>query len=125
MATDVGNVAFTVGGRARYKPYDHLALSARVDLGTARTSLTLSEGDYTASDSGWGALVTAGVGVDLLAASWFGIRFELDYTRVTGASLSPHQAGDDSTLKLPMSDAAFGHLDLSGPAFHMSFVSQF
>jgi outer membrane protein with beta-barrel domain len=125
MSTDVGTVAFTAGARARYLPLSHVAVSARVDVGTARTSLTLAQGDYTASDSGWGAVATAAAGVDLLAAWWFGIRFELSYTRATGASLAPHSASDDSTLHLPMTAEPFGHLDLSGPAFHFAFVAQF
>jgi len=125
MSTDVGTVAFTAGARARYLPLSHVAVSARVDVGTARTSLTLAQGDYTASDSGWGAVATAAAGVDLLAAWWFGIRFELSYTKATGASLAPHSASDDTTLHLPMTAEPFGHLDLSGPAFHFAFVAQF
>jgi len=125
MNTDVGNLAFTVGGRARYLAYDHLAVSARLDIGTARTSLTLSQGGYSADDSGWGAVATGAVAVDLLAASWLGLRVELAYVKASAPSLSPHQSGDDGTLKLPMSDASFGHLDLSGPAFYLSLVSQF
>jgi hypothetical protein len=125
MSTDVGNVAFTVGARARYLPLSHVAVSARLDLGTARTSLTLAQGDYSASDSGWGGIATAAAGVDLLAAWWLGIRFELSYTKATGAALAPHSSGDGDTLKLPMTAESFGHLDLSGPAFHFAFVAQF
>src|SRR5262249_42950076 len=54
LDTDVGNVAFTIGGRARYALWNHVAFGAGLDIGTARTRLTLSEGSYEASDSGWG-----------------------------------------------------------------------
>ena len=125
MDTDVENLAFTVGARARYVPLKHVAVSARLDAGTARTELTLQQGSFNANDAGWGGIVTAAAGVDLLAAWWFGVRFELSYTKTTGASLTPRQSTDDDTLHLPMTAEPFGHLDLSGPAFHFAFVAQF
>ena len=130
LATDISTVAFTVGGHARYAPYAHLAVSAGLDLGTQRASLTLSDQNgRTASDAGWGTLAKASVAVDLLAADGptfaFGLRAELGYVMTSGVALSPTSPHDDGTLSLAMTAASIGHLDLGGPSFGLAAITRF
>jgi hypothetical protein len=130
MSTDVANTGYTIGGRARYVPYRLVALSGRVDLGTARTSLSITDGSgRRASDSGWSTIAVAATAVDLLALNrpefGFGLRFELGYVAARGVELSPKLAGSGGDLKLPTMQASIGHLDLSGPYFSIALMSQF
>ena len=130
LATDIGSVAFTVGGRASYAPYGHLTVSAGLDLGSQHASLTLTDQNgRTASDAGWGTLAKASVAVNLLAADGpsfaFGLRAELGYVMTSGFALSPTSPRDASTLSLPMTSASIGHLDLGGPSFGLAAITRF
>ena len=59
MDTEIDTLGFTGGGRLRYVLHPHLAVAARVDIGTARTSLAIDGIGHRVSDSGWGAMFGA------------------------------------------------------------------
>jgi hypothetical protein len=130
MSTHVASGSLVVGGGARYALHRLVGATARVDLGTARTSLSLNDGSgHTASDSGWGAVVQGALGVEVFLERsqvfGFGLRAELGYTATSGVALTPHADSSSDTLKLQMTDASIGHLDLSGPSFALAMVGQF
>jgi len=129
VSTDIGNLALTVGARARYRLLDHLALDARLDVGRSHTSLTLAQNAVTAEDGAWSNLATAAVGVELLAIASprfsLGVRVELGYAKTSAVALSPHTDHDGDTLTLMTTSASIGHLDLGGPQFGVAIVSQF
>jgi len=131
LTTDLDTLAFTVGARAHYELYSHIVATARLDLGTARTSLAIrDDAGHTASDAGWSAITEAAVGLDLYALYrprlTLGVRLELGYVATTSTSLvaTPESASED-TLQLEMSAASLGSVNLSGPVFAASIVSQF
>jgi hypothetical protein len=130
MTTDVGNICFTIGGRARYAIWKHLAVGGRVELGANRTSLELADARVAASGHGWGTVAAVASSIDVLALASehfsLGVRIELGYVKTAsvGLTLAPDRP-DDGTLKLPMSAASVGHLDLSGPSFGFRAISQF
>src|SRR6266850_6623105 len=109
MSTDVGSFAMLAAARARYRLIDHVSATARVAFGSARTRLELKDpSGLTLSDSGWGAIASGAVGVDLTALEdlrvSIGLRFELGYTRASTPALTPQPSSpDDGTLRLPMS----------------------
>jgi hypothetical protein len=131
LTTDVSTLAFTAGARAHYPLHRLLAVTARVDLGTARTTLKLSDSSArTASDRGWGGVIEAAGGVDLYLVNSprfaLGMRLELGYVAATPVGLSPTtDRSDSTTLTLMMTGASLGHLNLSGPAVGFAVVSQF
>jgi hypothetical protein len=131
LATDVDVLELSAGGRARYRLHQRVVLGARLDLGTARTSLRLEDSmGHTAADTRWGGIATAAAGLDLLAIAGprfaLGLRLELGYTAAFAPALtaSPGES-DGDTILLPMQEASLGHLDLGGRFFGFSFVSQF
>jgi hypothetical protein len=128
LSTHVSTDMIFAGARTRYALHQLVDATARFDLGTARTALSLDDGTTTVSDSGWGVLVQGAVGVDLFASHspsvGFGLRAELGYTATSAVALTPHTDNGSDTLKLQMSDASIGHLDLSGPFFAISLIGE-
>ena len=130
MSTDLSTVGFTVGGRARYPLYPHLALDAGLDLGPQHASLTLTDANgREASDGAWGMMARASLALELLAIDrptfGFGLRAELGYTLAQGIGLSPAPSHDGDTLQLMTSSESLGHLDLGGPSFGFSAITRF
>jgi hypothetical protein len=129
IGTQISNLGFTVGGRARYVPYRMIAVSGRIDVGTARTSLALHDTSGTATDSGWGAVTCAAIAADVIPVekprAGFGLRFELGYLAASGVTLTPQREGGGDTLKLPTMSTSLGSLNLSGPFVAFSFLGQF
>lgn len=132
LSTDVAVVGLSAGGLARYRLRDHVIATARLELGTARTRLALEDAmGRTASGASWGGLATAAAGLDLLAGTSprfsLGLRVEVGYTAAPGSALtvSPASGSDGDAILLPRRDASFGHLDLGGPFYELSLVSQF
>jgi hypothetical protein len=133
LATDVGVLGVSAGGRARYRLRDRIVASARLDVGAARTRLRLEDAmGHTAADARWGAIATAAVGLDLLALAGprfaLGLRAELGYvvTRAPSLTAAPDDGeGDEDAILLPRTEASVGHLDLGGRFFGVSLVSQF
>jgi hypothetical protein len=127
MTTSASQVGFTAGGRARYAFHRHFAASAGLELGAARTALTLDAGGRTASDHGWGPLAQTSAAVDVVfpARFTFGLRLELGYVAAAAVELTPTVADGDGTIQLPMSAASIGHLGLSGPSLGFSILGQF
>jgi hypothetical protein len=131
MTSELGQSAYLIGVRARYAVLPHLAAGAAVQVGAAHTSLSLTDAmDRTVSDSGWGGLAEGALGLDLLALDGerfkLGLRVELGYVAAASVVLAGRSARpDDGTLRLPMTQASLGALDLSGPYAAVSVVSDF
>jgi hypothetical protein len=131
LATDLGQSAYLVGGRARYAVVPHIAASAGVQVGLAHTSLALTDAmDRKVADSAWGGIAEGALGVDLLAIDTprfsLGMRIELGYVAAAAVTLAGKQARpDDGTLHLEMTQASLGRLDLSGPYAGVSVMSAF
>ena len=132
LATDVGVLGLSAGGRARYRLHERVGASARLELGAARTRLELADAmGHTAGDARWGGIATAAAALELLAVTGprfsLGLRAELGYTAASAPALtaSPDGGGDGDAILLPMSAASLGHLDLGGRFFGAALVSQF
>lgn len=131
MRTELDTLSFTVGGRARYPLRKRLIATGRVDLGMARAAVAIRDSaGHTARDAGWGATSAATLGVDFLAirAPRFslGVRFEMGVVAQSPIDLTAEpESSDDDTLKLQMSAAGLGSLNLSGGTFAFSVVSVF
>ena len=134
LSTSIDTLGFTLGGRARYPIWRWLNATARLDLGTARAAVALSDAaGHTAADSGWGAVAQGALGVEVVLlrsrSSRFtlGLRAELGYIAASPVSLTatPESNSDDDTLQLEMSAASLGSLNLSGKVFSVSITSQF
>ncbi|MDB4953995.1 MAG: hypothetical protein JWO36_1564 [Myxococcales bacterium] len=130
ITTDLATTVFMAGGRARYTLHQYIAVSARVDLGSARTSLSLEDSSgRKASATGWSSIAAAATALDLLPIDLpqfaLGVRLELGYVAARGVELTPKRETTGDTLMLPVSQSSFGKLDLSGPYFGISVISQF
>ena len=131
IGTDVSKFELALGARARYAILRRLAATARVDVGAAHTSLTLSPvSSDELTSARWEPAVTAAIGLDVLAIDTpqfgLGLRAELGYVEAGAAPLSlKTENGDDGTLRLPATMAPFGHLDVSGPTFEFGVYTQF
>jgi hypothetical protein len=127
-----GISSFTMYGmaRARYRLMRYVRASARAAVGGSRASVDLTDqAGQKVSDSGWSALASGALGVEVTSRedrrATIGLRLELGYTRVTGASVAPVADVPDNTIRLKMSQASIGHLDLSGPFLSFSLISSF
>jgi len=131
LATDLGQSAYLVGGRARYAILPHLAACAGVQVGLAHTSLALTDSmDRRVSDTGWGGIAQGALGLDLLAVDQprfsLGVRLELGYVAAGSVALAGKASHpDDGTLRLQEMQAGLGRLDLSGPYAGVSVMSDF
>ena len=129
MATAVRTDDFLIGGRARYFVLSHLAATAHVAAGAARTSLSLSSGADEVKDAGWGSIADAAVGLDLLLVSrprfTCGLRLDLGYLATSGVALAPAAEKDSDMLQLTTAQASIGQLDLSGRYVAFTFLAQF
>ena len=130
LTTSIDTFEIVATARARYRLYDHVLATARVSAGSTRTALEIDGSGDDLSDARWGAIVRGAIGLDLAAReheSWSAVlRAELGYARATAPQLTLQPSTpDDGTLRLPMTETAIGHLDLSGPFFAISLVCQF
>lgn len=129
MATEIDMLGFAFGGRARYMLHRNLAVTARLDVGTARDSLTIYGNGHTASDAAWGGTSSGSLGVDVLAIAYpafsLGVRFEYGYLTATAAELSPAQEASETMIELDAMQASIGHLDLGGRYFSFQVLGQF
>lgn len=129
MDTEIDLFGITGGGRAVYTVHPRIAVSARLDLGAARTGLTLARGDRRVSDDGWGATAGAALGLDLRVIERhpvaLGLRVELGYVAHTDVELAPRAATDETRIELDTMQASIGHLDLGGPYATFSLLGQF
>ena len=131
MTTNVGTIMLAGGGSARYQLHRLVAATARLDVGSERASLSISDSTgHTARDHGWGAMSYAAVGLDLFAINKprfaLGMRLELGYVATSKVEMTGKPDSDSSgTLQLQMTAASLGGLDLSGSTFAASVVAQF
>jgi hypothetical protein len=131
LSTELDQSAYLIGGRARYAVVPHLAASAGVQVGLAHTSLALTDPmDREVSDAGWGGIAQGTLGLELLPFDMplfkLGVRVELGYVAAAGVTLAGKASHpDDGTLRLQMTQASLGQLDLSGPYAAVSVTSAF
>lgn len=129
VTTDVDMLGFTGGARARYVLHPNLVLAARLDLGTARTTLAIEGNGARVTDAGWGATFGGALGLDAYAIAHrsfsLGLRAELGYVAMTAPSLSPREGKDETMLLLDEQQASIGHLDLGGRYVTISAIAQF
>jgi len=132
LTTHVFDVTLTAGAHLRYHAYRNVAVSGALAIGYQHASLSIRDTmDHTASDTAWGPVARASLQVDVLAVDRpnfaFGLRGELGYLAAAGIAMTPTEQRTDSsdTLHIPMQEASVGHLDLGGPFFTISVVSQF
>lgn len=126
MTTEIDTVALTAGGRAVYTLHPNLAVSGRLELGSARTELTL---DDTLSDAAWAGVASSAVAVDLALLARpqiaIGLRFELGYVTATAPALAPRGPREEDTIVLPEMPSSFGSLDLGGRYVSFSLLTRF
>ncbi len=126
LDTQIETLQFAAGVRARYPVWRFVSAVARVDVGTQREAVSIEDQmGNSASDSGWGAISTAALGVELMPLSLrrfgLGFRFELGYVAASSVAITAHRAGGpDDTIELDRMAASLGHLDISGR--YASFV---
>jgi hypothetical protein len=131
MTTEVGQTAYLVGLRARYAVVPHLAAGAALQVGAVHTSLALTDAmERTVGDAGWGGVASGALALDLLAVDGdrfrLGLRLELGYVAAAAVALTGRSdRADDDTLRLRMTEASLGRLDLSGPFAGVSLLSDF
>jgi hypothetical protein len=129
ITTRLDTLSMMVGGRLRYPVHNRVVATARLGIGMARAALDIHDADsHTATDHGWGATSMASLAVDLRAYAGpdfsLGVRFELGYVGaapITMRGNAPHSA---DTLTLMMDSASLGSLNLSGPVFAVSAVTE-
>jgi len=126
MTTEIDTLALTAGGRAVYTVHPNLAVSGRLELGSARTELTLQD---TLSDAAWAGVASSALAVDLNLLARpriaIGLRFELGYVTATAPALAPRGSRDEDTIVLPEMQSSFGSLDLGGRYLSFSLLTQF
>ena len=131
LTTELDTLAITIGARARYRLHHRIDASARLDIGAARAAFSVRDDmDHSASDAGWGAITGAVVGIDCYAFRGeryaLALRFELGAVATSSIPLTATpDSGSQGTLQLEMTAASLGSLNLSGPVFALSLVSQF
>jgi len=131
MTTELGQTAYLVGVRARYSVVPHVAAGVAVQVGAAHTSLSLTDAmNRTVGGTGWGGVAEGALGLDLLAVDGdrfkLGLRLDLGYVASSAVALAGKSGHpDDGTLRLQMTQASLGRLDLSGPYAAISVVSDF
>jgi hypothetical protein len=131
LDTELDTLGLSVGARVRYALHPRVIASARLDIGMTRASVAIRDrAGRTASDAGWGPSSTATLGVDLLAIRGprfaLGLRTELGVVGAAPIALTARpEAPDDDALRLQMSAASLGSLNLSGTTFALSVVSEF
>jgi len=130
MTTKVEYFQFAAGARARYEVWPFLIAGARLEAGTARTSLAIDNAGMTYRDHGWGAVTAGALSLDLLpyAGRKFacGVRSELGFTTASATELTPRaQTPEDGTIELPMTRSSLGHLDLGGTTLAFTVFASF
>lgn len=130
IQTEIGVVSFMASGRLRYPVHNRVTATARLGVGMSRATLDMYIGTpHIASDHGWGATSEASLAVDLDAIASpelrLGVRFELGYVGAAPIALSHKVPTSSDTLQLMTQSASLGSLNLSGPVFAMSAVSEF
>jgi hypothetical protein len=129
MQTDVSAVMVTAGAMLRYKVVRNVFANARVAFGGEETVLRLTDPmGNTARDHSFVGVARGSGEVDVMFVDkprfGIGLRVEFGYLAAGGAGLVPHRTQDD-TLKIPLTEASIGHLDLSGPYATIGVMSQF
>jgi hypothetical protein len=130
LDTEIHAFQMTVGGGVRYELHPRVAALARLDVGTLRAAVAIrDDAGHSACDHGWGAMTSAGVGLDLYAIRRprfsLGLRFELSAVATSSIPLTATpDSADGDTLQLDMTAAPLGSLNLSGPSFAFSLVGQ-
>ncbi|HEY5944801.1 MAG TPA: hypothetical protein VIV40_04890 [Kofleriaceae bacterium] len=131
LTTELDTLTLMAGGQLRYALHHRITASARLDVGTTRAALAIrDEAGHSASDHGWGAISSAGLGIDCYVFHGeryaMALRFELAAVATSSIPLAgTPDSMSEGTLQLEMTAASLGSLNLSGPSFAASIVGQF
>jgi hypothetical protein len=132
LDTQVRTLQLTAGARVRYPLWRKYVLAnARFELGAQRVAFSVEDrAGHTARDTGWGAMSTAALGIELapLALRSFGLslRLELGYTFTQAVELDARSEGaPEDTIELDRMAASIGHLDLGGKVFAITVTTRF
>ncbi|HEY0252204.1 MAG TPA: hypothetical protein VGC41_11800 [Kofleriaceae bacterium] len=132
LATDLDAQLLTVGLHVTYHLWRPFSVSAGVGFGAEHADLQLTDSmSHVASDGAWGAVGRASVRLDMIGhlrgSLAMGFRGEFGYLATQAVGLTPVRSrdGDGDTLYLPMQESSIGRLDLGGPYFAFTFVTQF
>lgn len=122
MSTTVLQESFSAGVRGRYRVRGPLSAIAHVQLGLSNTDIKLEDASYqTLSDHAWAPLVAGALGLELGP-----VRFEVGYVACAPVELTAKShPPDDGTIRLPMTQASLGSLDLSGKYASISWLVRF
>jgi len=123
MSTTVVQESLTAGALVRYPIAGPLAAIAHAELGFSNTDIKLEDPSYqTLSDHAWAPLATGALGFELSTH----FRFELGYVACAPVELTAKtHPPDDGTIRLPMTQASLGSLDLSGKYASASWLVRF
>jgi len=132
LETHTSSVQMTAGVRARYSLWrQYVVANARLDLGAQRAAVSLEDmAGHTARDTGWGAISTAAVGLEVtplaLRSVAIGFRAELGYVATQGIGLTAKSKGaPEDTIELDRMAASLGHLDIGGRYFSFTLMTRF
>lgn len=120
-----------IGARARFALHRRVILDGRVDLGTARTELGLTDAmGHQNGDSRWAGTGSTAIALDLMVVAHrrvgLGMRLEVGYVTATAPALeAKSRDGDDGTIMLPVDQVSIGHLDLGGRYVSFAWFGQF
>lgn len=122
MSTSVLQESFSAGVRGRYHLRGPLWGIAHAELGISNTDIKLEDPSYqTLSDHAWAPLVAGALGLELGP-----VRFEVGYVACAAVELTAKShPPDDGTIRLPMTQASLGSLDLSGKYASISWLVRF
>ena len=123
MSTSVLQESFSAGVRGRYHLRGPLWAIAHAQLGLSNTDIKLEDSSYqTLSDHAWAPFASGSLGVEV------GRHFlvELGYVACVPVELTAKShPPDDGTIRLPMTQASLGSLDLSGKYASISWLVNF
>jgi hypothetical protein len=131
MDTTIAQEAFQGGVRARYPLSPHVGAIARAEVGMSNVDIKLADPvNQTLSDHAWAPLATGALGLEWSGLEdhgmAMGVRLELGYTACAPVELTAKtHPPDDGTLRLPMTQASLGSLDLSGKYLAASLLVRF
>jgi hypothetical protein len=132
LTTHVSSLQMSAGVRARYQLWRRFVVAnARLDVGAQRASMSLEDmAGHDARDTGWGAVSTAALGLELnplaLRSIAVGFRAELGYVATQGIGLTAKSDGaPEDTIELDRMAASIGHLDIGGRYFSFTLMARF
>ena len=131
MSTRIFQESFSAGVRGRYHLAGPFSAIAHAQLGLSNTDIKLEDPSYqTLSDHAWAPLAAGALGIELGGRvdrrAEMAFRFEVGYVACAPVELTAKSPpAEDGRIRLPMSPAGLGSLDLSGKYVSISWLVRF